>query len=448
MPCTPNNYTRRQFLQRTAATAGALAATNFLPSTRLEAASFPANVPPSDRLRFGIIGIGMEGSGVLSNAVALPGVECVAAADLYDERHLLAREITAKPNLFTTRKYKELLDNKDIDCILAAVPDHWHKQVVVDSMRAGKPIYCEKPMSHTAADGVAMVAAAKESGKIVQIGSQRVSSVICAKAREILAQGTIGTLTLVEGTYGRNDPNGAWEYPTPPGLSPQNFDWETWQGTVPKRAWDPDMSPKYFARWRCWREYGTGVAGDLLVHLVSGMMFMLGINEQPNRVQALGNIIRWKDGRDMPDVHAALYEFKSLQAPVYLRLNLGGASPETYRFYGSKGTLEVTDTKSNISRKPAKTIHPATTPAAFQMRCAPPTPNNGTKRTIQSPAKSQRSKASPTPAPLGMNSSPISGLSSRQSAATAPLPKTPSSAITQPSPATWPMNPSSATRPR
>jgi predicted dehydrogenase len=342
MPRTPNNYTRRQFLQRTAATAGALAATNFLP-TRLEAAPFPANVPPSDRLRFGIIGVGMEGSGVLSNAVALPGVECVAAADLYDERHLLAREITAKPSLFTTRKYKELLDNKDIDCILAAVPDHWHKQVVIDSVRAGKPIYCEKPMSHTAADGVEMVAAAKDTGKIVQIGSQRVSSVICGKAREILAQGTIGTLTLVEGTYGRNDPNGAWEYPTPPGLSPQNFDWETWQGTVPKRAWDPDMSPKYFARWRCWKEYGTGVAGDLLVHLVSGMMFMLGINEQPNRVQALGNIIRWKDGRNMPDVHAALYEYPSLQAPVYLRLNLGGASPETYRFYGSKGTLEVTE---------------------------------------------------------------------------------------------------------
>jgi predicted dehydrogenase len=356
-----SNYTRRQFLQRTAATAGALAAANAiaLPDHRLEAASYPANVPPSDRLRFGIIGIGMEGSGVLSNAIALPGVECVAAADLYDERHLLAREITGKPNLFTTRKYKKLLDNKEIDCILAAVPDHWHKQVVVDSVRAGKPIYCEKPMSHTAADGVEMVAAAKETGKIVQIGSQRVSSVICAKAREILAQGTIGTLTLVEGTYGRNDPNGAWEYPTPPGLSPQNFDWETWQGTVPKRAWDPDMSPKYFARWRCWKEYGTGVAGDLLVHLVSGMMFMLGINEQPNRVQALGNIIRWKDGRNMPDVHAALYEYPSLQAPVYLRLNLGGASPETYRFYGSKGTLEVTENDIKYSPQTGENDSPS-----------------------------------------------------------------------------------------
>jgi predicted dehydrogenase len=337
------DLTRRQFLQRTAATAGALAATNFLPATHLEAASYPTNVSPSDRLRFGIIGVGMEGSGVLSNAIALPGVECVAAADLYDARHLLAREITNKPALFTTRKYKELLDNKDIDCILAAVPDHWHKQVVVDSVRAGKPIYCEKPMSHSAADGVEMVAAAKATNKTVQIGSQRVSSAICGKAKEILAKGAIGELTLIEGTYGRNDPNGAWIYPTPPDLSQQNFDWETWQGTAPKRAWDPDMSPKYFARWRCWREYGTGVAGDLLVHLVSGMMFMIGINEAPKRVQALGNIIRWKDGRNMPDVQAVLYEYPSLQAPVYLRLNLGGASPETYRFYGSKGTLEVTE---------------------------------------------------------------------------------------------------------
>src|SRR5216684_7888654 len=102
--------------------------------------------------------------------VQLPGAECVAAADLYDGRHTLAREIVGNPNLFVTRRYKDLLDNKEIDCLIAAVPDHWHKQVVVDSVRAGKAIYCEKPMSHTPADGAAMVAAAKETGKIVQIG--------------------------------------------------------------------------------------------------------------------------------------------------------------------------------------------------------------------------------------------------------------------------------------
>jgi len=123
-------------------------------------------------------------------------------------RHTLAQEIVGK-TIPTTRRYKELLDNKEIDCLIAAVPDHWHKQVVVDAVNAGKDIYCEKPMSHSAADGVAMVAAAQKTGRIVQIGSQRVSSVICAKAKELLASGIVGTLTLVEGSLGRNDPNGA-----------------------------------------------------------------------------------------------------------------------------------------------------------------------------------------------------------------------------------------------
>src|SRR6266849_1920704 len=298
-----NDLSRRKFLKKTAGAASALAAANtfFLRDPRLEAASYP-RVAPSDRLRFGIIGIGMQGSGLLNAAVALPGAECIAAADLYDGRHTLAREITGNPNLFVTRRYKDLLDNKEIDCLIAAVPDHWHKQVVVDAVHAGK-------------------------------------DVLCAKAKELIAQGTIGDLMMVEGSLGRNDPTGAWEYPPPFDLSQKTLDWETWQGPAPHRAWDPDMSPKYFARWRCWKEYGTGVAGDLLVHLVSGMMFMLGLNEPPKRVLSTGGILRWKDGRNMPDVHATLFEYGDI--PIYFRLNLGTESPEIYRFNGSKGILEV-----------------------------------------------------------------------------------------------------------
>ncbi|HEY3636623.1 MAG TPA: Gfo/Idh/MocA family oxidoreductase, partial [Rhizomicrobium sp.] len=252
-----NDLSRRKFLKKTAGAASALAAANtfLLRDSRLEAAAYPA-VAPSDRLRFGIIGIGMQGSGLLTAAVALPGAECIAAADLYDGRHTLAREITGNPNLFVTRRYKDLLDNKEIDCLIAAVPDHWHKQVVVDAVRAGKDIYCEKPMSHSPADGLEMVKAGKATGRVIQIGSQRVSSVLCAKAKELIAQGTIGDLMMVEGSLGRNDPTGAWEYPPPFDLSPQTLDWETWQGTAPHHAWDPDMSPKHFARWRCWKEYG------------------------------------------------------------------------------------------------------------------------------------------------------------------------------------------------
>ena len=180
-----------------------------------------------------------------------------------------------------------------------------------------------------------MADAAKRNNRIVQIGSQRVSSQICKKAKEMVDQGMLGDLMMVEGWLGRNDPTGAWEYPPPFDLSPQTLDWDTWQGTVPKRAFDPNI----FARWRCWKEYGTGVAGDLLVHLISGMMFVLGWNEAPKRAMAMGGILRWKDGRNMPDVHASLFQYGEI--PVYMRLNLGTEMPETYRFQGSKGILEM-----------------------------------------------------------------------------------------------------------
>ncbi len=344
--------TRRQFLQKTAGTAGALAvSSNILLEPEYIPTALEVALPASDRLRLGIIGIGMQGSGLLATAITLPGVECVAACDLYDGRHTLAQEIVGK-KIPTTRRYKDLLDNKEIDCLIAAVPDHWHKQVVVDAVNAGKDIYSEKPMSHSAADGLAMVEAYKKTGRVVQIGSQRVSSVVCAKARELLANGIIGDLNLVEGSLGRNDPCGAWEYPPPPDASPETIDWDTWQGTVPKRPFDA----KIFARWRCWKEYGTGLAGDLLVHLVSGMNFMLGWNEPPTRVMSIGGILRWPDGRNMPDVQATLFEYGKY--PVYLRLNAGCESPESYRFQGSKGLLEVTENGLSFTPQSGKDQSP------------------------------------------------------------------------------------------
>jgi predicted dehydrogenase len=356
-------FSRRDFLGVTAATAGAVLASKTVVLDPAPLAASPQTGSANDRMRFGIIGVGMQGNSLLANAIALPGIECAAACDLYDGRHTLAKEIVG-PTLPTTRRYQELLDDKDIDCLIAAVPDHWHKQIVVDALSAGKHVYCEKPMSHNVRDGVAMVAAARKSGCIVQIGSQRVSSVLCGKARELIAQGVIGDLMLVEGSLGRNQPNGAWEYPPPPDLSVENLDWETWQGSVPKRSFDPYI----FARWRCWKEYGTGVAGDLLVHLVSGLLYMLNLNEPPKRAMALGGILRWKDGRNMPDVHATLFEYGNL--PVYLRLNLGTETPEIYRFMGSKGVLEVTGNSVTYTPQTGEDSSPSYYSSSFprQMR--------------------------------------------------------------------------------
>ncbi|MFZ0301395.1 MAG: Gfo/Idh/MocA family oxidoreductase [Terracidiphilus sp.] len=356
---------RRDFLHATAGAAGAsviAGTTLFDPEPGY---AFEQSSSPSDQVRFGIVGVGMEGSGLLSTAIQLPGVKCVAAADLYDGRHELAKEIAGQ-QIRTTRRYQELLDAKDIDALLVAVPDHWHKQVVVDALAAGKDVYCEKPMSHNPADGLAMVAAAGKTDRIVQIGAQRTSSVLCAKAHELFAQGAIGDLNLIEATLGRNDPTGAWEYPPPPDLSPQTLDWDTWLGTAPKIPFDPLA----FARWRCWKEYGTGVAGDLLVHLISGMQTVLGINEVPDRVSAFGGIYRWKDGRNMPDVHPVLFEYGGI--PVYMRLSLGCESAEVTRFQGSKGMIELREFSVSYTPQAGIDLSPSYYTASFPARLRDP----------------------------------------------------------------------------
>jgi predicted dehydrogenase len=199
-----------------------------------------------------------------------------------------------------------------------------------------------------------MVDAVQKTGRMVEIGSQRVSSQVCAKAKEIVASGKLGDLMLVEGWLGRNDPTGAWQYPPPPDLSPSNLDWDTWQGDVTPKV---PFNPNIFARWRCWKEYGTGVAGDLLVHLISGMMVMLDMNRPPTQAMAVGGIRRWKDGRNMPDVHAVVYDYAGL--PVYMRLNLGTEMPETYRIQGSHGVLEVTGSTVTLTPQAGVDTYPS-----------------------------------------------------------------------------------------
>ena len=327
-------FSRRQFLR--AGSGAALG--SMLRVHNVDLAEAQETTPATgDVVRFGIIGVGTEGSALLRTAVTLPNVQCVAASDLYDGRHTLAKEIAGQ-NVRTTRRYHEVLDDRSIQCVIVATPDFWHKQVVVDALSAGKDVYCEKPMSHSIQEGAEMVAAVQHSGgKFVQVGSQRVSSAIFGKAHELVASGAIGELMQVELQLGRNSPDGAWEYPPPADLSPENLDWITWQKDVPKKPFNPDI----FARWRCWHEYGTGMAGDLMVHLVSGMQFITGINAIPNQAMTLAGIYRWRDGRDMPDVQSTVLQYGKV--PVSVRLTLATETPEVTRVMGTKGVIEVSN---------------------------------------------------------------------------------------------------------
>src|SRR5579875_3266769 len=248
-----NGISRRDFMRTTAS--GALAGSILLEPRPIEAS--PRPVPPSDTVRFGIIGVGMRGSGLLSTAIQLPGVECVAACELYDGRVTLAKEIVGKP-ITVTRRYQDLLDRKDIDCIIAPVPDHWHHRIVTDCCKAGKDVYVEKPMTHTVEEGFEIIDAANRYNRIVQVGSQEPSSVVYQKMKELFAENVLGDLCLVEAQMGRNDYCGAWGYTVPPNLSPQTLDWETWQAPARRHV---SFDKIRWTRWRCFNDYVAASKG-------------------------------------------------------------------------------------------------------------------------------------------------------------------------------------------
>ena len=204
-----------------------------------------------------------------------------------------------------------------------------------DACAAGKDIYCEKPMSHTVEDGFAMISAAQKANRIVQIGSQRVSSIVYAQCKELYDSGQLGDVYSIEAYWDRNSPSGAWVYPIPPDASEQTIDWNAFLGSAPKRP----FSPERFFRWRCFSDYGEGLAGDLFVHLISGINFITGATAVPKRAQSAGGLFHFKDGRDFPDLIETFYDYPKFR--VYLRCNLNNDQGEFIAFYGTKGTAII-----------------------------------------------------------------------------------------------------------
>src|SRR5215469_17522964 len=176
------SWTRRDFIKvGTGAVAGGAVGYTLLEPQHLLGGLRP--VAPSDRVRFAAIGVGIRGCLLLQASRQVPGIECVAVSDLYESRNSAA-ELALKKSIPMTRDYRSLLDRKDIDAVIVATQDHQHRRVFVDACAAGKDVYCEKPMSHDVEDGFAMVESAKKGNRIIQIGSQRVSSILYARAKE------------------------------------------------------------------------------------------------------------------------------------------------------------------------------------------------------------------------------------------------------------------------
>ena len=339
---------RRSFLEAAVKTAAAAAVTNRLePAFAQAAQTQSAPTSPNDNIQLALIGAGIQGQFDTKTAIQVPGVKLVAVADCYDGRLAHSKELWG-PDILTTRDYREILARKDVDAVLIATPDHWHKTVAIDAMKANKDVYLEKPMIHVYPDGPEIIEAARSTNRILQVGSQRVSSVVYAKAKELLASGIIGKLNMVSAWWDRNSSIGAWNYSIPLDASTDTCDWPQFLGSAPKISW----TAEHFFQWRKWKAYGSGVAGDLFVHLFSGTHFITG-SHGPTRAMATGGLRYWKDGRDVYDVLLALFDYPQ-DFNLSLRVNFvdGGEEGEGFIFVGSEGQMIIAGQSVTISRVP------------------------------------------------------------------------------------------------
>jgi predicted dehydrogenase len=347
------NPSRRKFLQQLGSSSLLLAAgslTSLASDEKNERLiSYKRKISSNDKIRIATIGMGIMGNADTDTALKVPGVELAAACDLYTGRLDRVKEKYGA-QVFTTRDYRELLLRKDIDAIVIATSDNWHARVAIEAMNSGKAVYCEKPVVQKLSDGLPVIQARNKTNKPMQVGSQRVSSIVYRKAKELYKSGAIGQLNCVEAAFDRQDALGAWEYTMPTDGSPQTVDWNRYvegMGTMPYDA-------KKFFWWRNYRDFGTGVAGDLFVHLLSGIHLMTD-SMGPKTIFASGQLCYWKDGRDVPDVMTAIMEYpESKEHPAFqvmLRVNFvsGNGDKGITRFIGSEGVIEMLDNGFNLS---------------------------------------------------------------------------------------------------
>ncbi len=348
---------RRRFLKKaTLGTAAITAAPTLLAASYEQRILLPnraydnTNYAANDQVNLGLIGTGIQGIYDTMAALKTSGVKLVAACDLYTGRLDRAKELWGN-DVFVTRDYRQLLDRKDVDAVIIATSDHWHETIAVAAMKAGKHVYCEKPMVQNFGEGQAMIKTQKETGMVCQVGSNGMSSLGNVKAKQLYDEGAIGEIVYIDMYNDRYSAEGAWQYPIPPDASPQTVDFDTFLGNAPKVPYEP----KRFFRWRNYQDYGTGVAGDMFVHAFSTLNYIISSNG-PERALATGGLRFWEDGRDVPDVMTSLYDFPKTGTHSAFngsfRVNFigGGGGGSLFRLYGTEGMMDVDSDYVKVTR--------------------------------------------------------------------------------------------------
>ena len=327
----PGEVSRRSFLGSSAAAA--------------LAAPFAAKAAgANDKIAVGMIGIGIRGSQLLERLYARNKETATVAAicDAYTGNLSKAGARVETLGGNTPRRYadyRELLQDKNIDAVIIATPEHRHAAMLIDALEAGKHVYIEKPLGHTIEEGEKILRAAENSKQVVQVGMQNRSNSLYVKAKEMVAAGMIGEVHYTRAFWYRNslDDAPAWRYAIPADANEQNTDWPGFLGSAPKR---PFSKPRFF-QWRLYWDYSGGIATDLLVHQTDITQFVLG-KPAPLSCMASGAILRWtEDDREVPDTFSAIFEYPGgfhVNYSCYFGNDHYGYGEQ---FMGNEGTIEV-----------------------------------------------------------------------------------------------------------
>ena len=327
---------RRHFL---AASAGAAVLSQ-------SAASYARVRGANDRLGVSVIGAGGMGSGhlrALAGMTDAQNLRPIAVADCWRTRAEAGAAVLGAEKSFAD--YRAVLDDADADYVVIATPEHRHAEILLAAMRAGKAVYCEKPVTHTPGEAVAAQDVQRETGRPVQVGVQSMSNDAYRTAGAAIADGVLGLVVQAQISYVRRyGEQGLFRDPavTDDMPKPADLDWSAWLGDAPKVAWNPH----HYHEWRCYSPYSGGIATDLFIHRLSRFITACGVT-YPSRVVGMGGIRQWPDGRDLPDNFEMVAEYPTGPASpdgmtIYALGTASNRVPVDHLIRGYRGTLTFT----------------------------------------------------------------------------------------------------------
>lgn len=334
---TKKAVSRRAFLQSTASAVGTVTVANAAPAILSQRS-------PNEVIGLAQIGSGVRGYELMGEAVRIPGNQYRVVCDLYDGFLERGAKRAGNEAVKRTKRFEDVISDKDVDAIIIAAPDHWHAPIALEAIAAGKHIYLEKPFTNTLDEAKAVVKAVREKGITFQLGHNLRSSPAVWKARDLVSRGAIGDVVHVRAQHYRNsiEPYMRWygfynNFTMPEDADTQHIDWDRFQQNVEKHSFHPYR----FFHWRCYWAYTNGVAGDLQSHALDQINAVLGMGI-PDTCAATGGLYYWRDGRETPDTWNAVFDYPDWGISInYAHVAMSDHFGSGVQIMGKDGALEI-----------------------------------------------------------------------------------------------------------